>query len=58
MVVANDRLSICLPWLVEGGIITKALCTAPDSWEGFLMVGYESQPWWLLDRFELEIGLF
>jgi len=34
VVVANDRLSICPPWLAEGGFITKALGGAPDSWEG------------------------
>ena len=43
VVVANDRLSICPPWLAEGGLITKALGGAPDSWEGggewFLLIG-------------------
>ena len=43
MVLANDRLSICPPWLAEGGLITKALGGAPDSWEGgwewFLLIG-------------------
>ena len=34
MVVANNRLSICPPWLAEGGLITKAFGGAPDSWEG------------------------
>ena len=34
--VANDRLSICPPWLAEGGLITKALGGALDSWEGWL----------------------
>ena len=41
-----------------GGLITKALGGAPDSWEGFLMVGWESQLWRLLDCYKLEIGLF
>jgi len=58
VVVANDRLSICPPWLAEGGLTTKALGRALDSWEGGLMVGLESQPWRLLDHYELDIGLF
>jgi len=40
VVVANDRLSICPPWLAEGGLTTKALGGAPDSWEG----GFDGRP--------------
>ena len=58
VVVANDRLSIFPPWLVEGGLTTKALAGLRTLGRGVLMVGLESQPRWLLDHYELDIGLF
>jgi hypothetical protein len=43
VVVANDQWSICPAWLAEGGLITKALGGALDSWDGgwecFLLIG-------------------
>ena len=44
VVVTNDRLSICPPWLAEGGLITKALGGAPDSWE----IRFRCQTWSVL----------
>ena len=34
MIVANGQLSICLSWLMERGLVSKALGGALDSCEG------------------------